>query len=310
MSLYNHIKDFAANILEGRSIRKYQSGLGWRDAPKYATYLDYSRKRSPRAMSSKPDIKAAAEEFLEHGVVGFRSDQTVKVGQTIMASIQELEKTNSVWVGDETSRSLKFYNDQFMEFPDIGELFRGDIGDLLRSIYGCEFKIFSATLDKYRNIGEPANGSSLWHMDGGPGTCINMLFYPDGASKEQGAIEVLPWRLSEGLIIRARKHKRKVMRKSEYMALDRLSQREIICDFFKKGIGEKFSTLVQQPTSNDGTVVLFKNNCLHKGGHPDPGYERYASIFHCYPSHEAPDIDRYLLDGFRKPSTYLKDPAH
>jgi hypothetical protein len=58
-----------------------------------------------------------------------------------------------------------------------------------------------------------------------------------------------------------------------------------------------------------GTVVPFRNNCLHRGGFPDPNHERRVMIFHCYPSHVPTDWDLYDRKGLGKTVPYPKAPA-
>ena len=47
---------------------------------------------------------------------------------------------------------------------------------------------------------------------------------------------------------------------------------------------------------------FFRNNCIHKGGHPEKNHERLAIIFNIYPHEDKPDYD----DWFKRKTENLR----
>ena len=44
---------------------------------------------------------------------------------------------------------------------------------------------------KSKHFNNQAVGSALWHTDGAPVACLNIMFYPNGVTKKQGARDLL-----------------------------------------------------------------------------------------------------------------------
>ena len=47
---------------------------------------------------------------------------------------------------------------------------------------------------KSKHFSNKAIGSALWHTDGAPGTCINVMFYLK-VFKKQGALRFISWKV-------------------------------------------------------------------------------------------------------------------
>jgi hypothetical protein len=90
---------------------------------------------------------------------------------------------------------------------------------------------------------------------------------------------------------------------------DRIERREVLCRYYEEEIDAHLSDKVRPMIGPVGTVVPFRNNCLHRGGFPEPGHERRVMIFHCYPSHRPTHWSLYDKKGLVKAESYPRDPA-
>ena len=136
------------------------------------------------------------------------------------------------------------------------------------------------------------------------------MFYLHDVGPQHGALEVLPWQYSLK-VFRSERTARRQMRTLEGCENGDRRQRqlEILQDYYDEKIGAGLSGEIVQPTGPAGTVVAFMNNCIHRGGFPDPDIARYAILFHCYPADTPVDLERYRSFGLRKVVPYPQDPA-
>jgi len=296
-------KEHLRDALERRAMRRHRSLIGWRDAPRYTDYLE--RCRSEAGLATDPGgLADAVAAFRRDGVTSFQTPETERIAGAMMARIRDhaaapwdtddLESGNRNWRGD-------LWND----VPELEDLFRGPLGDFLTAHFGCPFKILHGMLYRSRAVAGRRDGSQLWHSDGGPGICVNVMFYLEPCSVPQGGIEVLPWPDALTLFETAQSELRHQVR-----GLPRKESRAIKAAFYEREIEDRLDDRVVRPASDRaGLVVPFLNNTLHRGGFPTDGGERFACVFHCYPSHRPTDWARYRERGIAKTVPYPRDPS-
>jgi hypothetical protein len=299
------VKQLVSNYLSQRSMRLHRSRIGWRVAPVYTRYLDRCRKENPISVSPDPAVASAVDVFRRDGATSFWTERTGKVAGAISKRIVEREAAGeTLWKRvNDVENTSNYVGDPWRDFPEFADLFSGDLGDFLKGYYGSHFKILYGTL--YRSVNDVARkASQLWHSDGGPGICINVMYYLHDTTPANGTLETLPWDTS----LKIYEQEKSAERRGE---LDQFSgsHRDRICAFYASKIEQEHKARVSQPSGKAGLVVPFLNNTLHRGGFPDPGMSRTAIVFHCYPSHQATDLSRYRTKGIAKLMPYPKDPA-
>lgn len=307
VSIFRKLKDTVGDYLSLRSIEKHRSRLGWRQAYRYSNYLDHCRQGFTERVESLPEVQKAVQDFQAKNVASFWTQENQQLAQSIFRKIQDEERAGlEIW-----NERGQYVKEIYTTFPEIEQLFKRSLESFLKEIFKANFKIFYGMLYKSeRRRGDPA-GSELWHADGGPGTCIIVMFYLKDVEKEDGALECLPWDYS----LATYRGERAVFRKSlEQVAknkkeLSREEVRKIKCDYFEEVIGRFYGKFVEQPTGPAGLVAAFGNNILHKGGYPAAGRARYVCLFHCYPADQPTPFERYRKHGIKKVESYPKDPA-
>lgn len=307
MSLIDMARNTVGDTLRRHSIHKHRSRIGWRDAPRYSAYLKRARAafrgELPPVSGAMADALAA---FGQDGVTSFATPDTAALASAMFARITARESAGeSLWADDDQERGQHNYNgDLWADFPEIENLFRGDLGNFLQHHFRAHFKILYGTL--YRSVGSeaPRVGSQRWHSDSGPGICINVMFYLHETRAEDGALEALPWAASRTIYDDEPGQIRSRLRQQP--GTDR---RTVMADYYDEIVEQRFRPEVIEGTGPAGLVVPFLNNNLHRGGYPAPGAERTAIVFHCYPSHLPTDFARYNRDGIGKTVPYPKNPA-
>ena len=291
------------------SIRTHGSRLGRPAAGRHSEYLERSR-RSFAGPRPEPDgvVALAVDEFQAKRSATFRTDETARLAGSMFARVREREAAGEpIWDAD-----MRYSGDIYKSFSEVEALFRGPLGTFLTAHYGAYFKIWYGIMYKSENHGDAPSGSQLWHSDGGPGTCINVMFYLHEVTKADGAMEALPW--SETLAVYrdevlGREPERRIARAARDRTLTPADERAILCEWYREEIERRFADRVAQPTGGGGIVFPFSNNILHKGGYPERGHTRYVCVFHCYPSHEPTRFEAYRAEGIPKRGSYPKDPA-
>lgn len=280
---------------------RYHSRLGWRDAPRYTRYWHHCQDayRAWRELHEhhSPYTRAQAEEFHRRGVTTIWHPRQHELALAVRERVEQDGRWTEAGVF-----TGPLYG------PEIARLFQGVLGDWLRTVYGCHFKIYYGICFRSWHQSPGPTGSQLWHADGGPGTCINVLWYLSEATVQNGALACLPWPHSRRVYGRELAHTASLRRQQAAMP-DREGKRAIKCEFYRQQIERDFTYQVVQPTGSPGLIVAFSNNLLHKGGYPEPGQTRLACVFHCYPSDRPTAWDRYEREGIQKRGPYPLDPV-
>jgi hypothetical protein len=239
--------------------------------------------------------KYSYNKYFKNGFVEFNNDETKSIARTILKKIKKAESLNKKEFS--SPNGGLFIDDIGKEFPEIFNLYSSQLGDVIREIYGCHFKIFYGVLSKNIGANKPRQGSQLWHNDGGPGTCINLMFYLDDVKKENGPLEIIKWNFTKKVYwfeIRNLKKDIKNLTKLNY----RLKRSDQINSLIERQKLNVFETC----EGSQGNIVLFANNTFHRGGFPEKGNNRIAIILHLYPS-------RKLFKGKNNKENSLKKIA-
>lgn len=186
----------------------------------------------------------------------------------------------------------------FEKFPFLINIFQEEIIQIIESIYNTYSYIFYGLLVKKIGITSEPTGSELWHSDGGPGTCINLMIVTSELTKESGALELLEFNESKKLLIRMDSE----INNGKFSALPRKDQRKIKVKWLNDHIKKVDSSKFYQPIGDRGKVILFRNNTIHRGGFCKKGFYRNCFIFHIYPSKTKVNWDKLINEGIKKTS--------
>jgi len=304
MTVLTRFKRAVGRRLELQAVRKHRSRLGRHLAPRYSEYLEACRAAFAAAPATTPEISGKAREFDAKGFTSLWTPENQKLANAMLDRIRG-EEARGVHIWDDVGR----YRDEiFTTFPEIEQLFRGALGAFLTAVYRAHFKLFFGVLYKSERIADAPIGSQLWHTDGGPGTCINVMIYLKDVRPEDGAMECLPWDASLA-IYEKELCSGEVEQRLRSAAARGESERDVKCGLYLDEISRSYRTRVEQPHGKAGLIVPFRNNILHKGGYPQAGRDRYVCVFHVYPSATATPFERYRKMGIAKVASYPKDPA-
>jgi len=312
--MLDYLRRKITSILQLRAIKRHGSRVGWRIAPKYTKYLHECRKTFIGAMPFASEaIAGAVKTFQRDGIASFHTAENRNIANLIYTKIlQRQNDGEEMWGQVGASGNRNYTGCVYRDFPELEELFRGDVGRFLYHYYGTHFKIFNAAMFKSVNMGGAPQGSQLWHSDSGPGTCVVIAFYlHDVLDEGAGVLHALPWKHSVD-IFKKEYNALLYMAKSAKLSLrdaSRETRRDLIAKYYAKAIQDKYSEFVIGPKGPAGLVVPFLNNVIHFGGYPQPDRERLAVLFHCYPSDRPPDFVRYRNQGLAKSKPYPLNPS-
>lgn len=295
------VREVVASYLRMKSIRRHRTRLGRDLAPKYSKYLDAARRKRTALNSAPPEMTAEAEQLRTKGYAAFNSASSQALAKSMWNKIREQENEGlAVW--DANGRYA--LGDIYLNFPEVEQLFRSELGSFLRAAYGADFKIFYGVCYKSKYDPAGASGSQLWHADGGPGTCINLMWCLSPVSRENGAMECLSWTETLQLF----KSEQSLIQGGGKFSSGK-SGRDIRCEHYENEIRRHFRDRIVQPNGESGLLFAFSNNLVHKGGYPQPGHERYVCVFHIYPSAVPTPFELYQSAGISKTGSYPEDPA-
>jgi hypothetical protein len=278
--------------------------MGYRDAPRYTNYWRQAQKKC-RGIALKTSVgKQNAEHFQNYGWAAFTTDETELAAREILAVLKSEEISGmETWMPN----GRYMLGDVWQKFPQVEQLFRGVVGDFLIGAFGSNYKIFYGMA--YRSIRQrdTPTGSQLWHADGGPGTCINLMFCLTPSKRNNGTMELISWPNSLEIFRRERAIIRERIARSGNTLGER--SRTIRAEFYAEQIDNLYGGCIQQPLSGPGMIYAFSNNLIHKGGFPDVGEERYVLLFHVYPSVRPTPFDLYSERGVPKTAPLPQDPG-
>lgn len=301
MNIIRSLRHFISDFLWLRSLRIHKSRMGRVEAPAFTKHL-HQCQRHFQTHESSPLVDECIQDFHKNGYFFYHSDLTLKLAASILKIVRQEEKGGlPVW--DDGHRYA--HGDVFQKFPEVETLLKSDVGEILKGIFGANFKIFFGVMYKSIRTTDTPEGSQLWHADGGPGTCINMMFCLDELSPANGAMECLSF--DDSLKIYAKE--RPAVREAKKNNINAgKAERELRGHFYKTEIDRHFAGNIAQPSSSPGLIYAFRNNCIHKGGFVEPGQERNVIVFHIYPSEIPTPFDKYRESGIGKTRANPEEP--
>jgi hypothetical protein len=149
------------------------------------------------------------------------------------------------------------------------------------------------------------SGSQLWHSDGGPGTCMNLMFCLSKTHERNGAMEFIPWDASLEIFSQERVACRSIKEKQKDL---KINGRDLRSRYYEDIIMDKFAHRKERIVGDEGLVLAFRNNIIHRGGYCEAGNVRYVCVFHLYPALQAAPWIQYKKIGIPKMSGYPSDP--
>ena len=298
------LRNIASDWLALRSIQQHRSRVGRHDAPKYTAYLEKARAAYSGRLPPAGELARSLDAFGHDGVTSFVTATTADVAKSVAGRLAVLERSGQAWEPESEFGNQNYRGDVYRDFPEIEQLFAGPLGVFLENHFECHFKVFFGTLYRSTSAAGRRLGSQLWHSDSGPGTCVNVMFYPFETDAQSGTLEVLPWPFSLALY---RKERAALRRRLGAGAVGK--NRDALCAWYGEQIEAHYAAEVRHPFGSAGMVVPFLNNTLHRGGYPAPGRTRVAMVFHCYPSHVPASFERYRQRGIAKKAPFPADPA-
>lgn len=314
------LKKKISHFLNMRALQNHRSKLGWRDAPRYTKYLKICQASFKGQLPDSDKYKENAEEFNRNGTTAIWDDNLETVANNMYARVTQWEEEGrELWTKPEEGKLYgthqNYLGDVWKDFPELEQAYRESIGKLLVNVYKSNYKIFYTSMVKSVGVTTEPSGSQQWHNDAGPGSCIIVAMYLHPTDETNGCLQTLPW--EESLEIYHKEQASDDVIQAQYAKehnidvkdLDKLTIRTLRHKYYDDTIQSKYKDKVRMPFGKAGSAVLFLNNILHRGGHPDIGKERYALIMHCYPAEEPTPFDLYRQIGRKKQSGFPKDPA-
>ena len=284
------------------TLDKYKTTMFFTQAKKYNAHLDFCKKKNKNL---KIKISNSSKEFIKKGYSCFKTKNSMEIANSILKKIKKDEKNNkNFW--DKDGRFSQ--EDILNKFPELVNLFEKDLKNFFKAIYETNFSIFYGLLYKSTNLGEMPKGSQLWHLDGGPGTCINLMYCISDVTKKNGSMKCLTWEDSKKII--------KELYSEYYKLDDQLKNNKINKDIhrisksklLKLKISELNNNKINQPESKPGLIYAFRNNCIHSGGYPQKNKSRYVFVFHIYPSTKNINFSQITKLGIQKKSPFPSNP--
>lgn len=312
--MLRQLKHAASDFMWCRSLRRYESNMEWRSAHRYHDYLRRSQRTFNEAGGDLPvledGVRRAVDAFGHDGMTRFLTDETGRLCRSIASTMARREaEGDQVW-GTEASevRHNNYAGDLWLDFPEVRALLKGPLTQFLITHFHAWPKFLYGTAFRSERLRDYPIGSELWHTDAGPGPCVNVLVLLSDVDRDDGPLEVVPWLDAVPTFMRQPAIIRRRLADAG-SPTDRIEQREVLCRYYEESIKAEMSDRVESMTGSIGTIVPFRNNCLHRGGFPRAGRERRVMIFHCYPSHLPTNWDRYDQMGLGKVENYPRDPA-
>ncbi len=299
-----NFKKMIHKILYKYSLHIHKSTMFVNQARIYTKYYNLCRKGFSRRTVDK-SILYHANNFKRNGFCSFSTLNSTIAANEILKKIKEEESSNK-WLPDQSYDLNNF----FTKFPKLKNLFENEIKDLINSIYNSNFSIFFGVLYKSENKGKPPEGSQIWHTDGGPGTCINLMFCLSEVNEKNGSMQCLPWNISKKILIDLYDDFNKITTKGLLDKSNKIDVRKQKSNIIKDIINKNYFKHVYQPASKPGLIYAFRNNCIHAGGYTEPNQMRYVCVFHIYPNNKNIDFSQYLKKGINKTSPFPINPDY
>ena len=300
------IRDIARTINDRiwiESVRKFRTRMGWVTGSKFQSYHNRAKKRHVGALETPAEIVAAAKHYQETGWAAFTLPKISSLMRSVLEKVQSSEQNH--W----NSGGEYVFGDIWRLFPEIEKSFMLGVGAFVENAFKSYYKIFYGKMYQSKNRSSSPSGSQLWHADGGPGTCMNLMLCVSNVSRRNGAMELLSWGESLSIFEKERAWHRKISRRlSAGQHLSKEEYRAERAKWMEQIILRDPNIKVHQPEGPEGMVLAFSNNLIHRGGYPEIGQERIVKIFHIYPSCMPISYNIYHLNGIEKTASHPACP--
>jgi len=301
------LRNKASEYLWLRALEAHGSRMGRIDAPPFTRYLAEARGHFAGTDELPPELAGKVPEFLERGFASFWTPALGELAGEMMAVVraEEAARGAELWNSDMRYTGGELYR----KFPQIEAMLRHAVVPFVETAYSAHCKVFYGLMYKSERRADMRRDSQIWHSDGGPGTCINVMFTLVDTSRENGAMECLPWQDSLAIF------------RDERSSIARMGAVDVPPDvpaneranyirdaYYGRRIEADFKQRIAQFVGKAGTVIAFRNNTLHRGGFVEPGQVRYACVLHFYPSVHPIRYSLYREHGIAKTRGLPKSP--
>ena len=300
--IFKIIKNFFSTIFTILSINFYKSRIGWKRAKVYSDYLkDCQSKIKFDDVCSEYTIDKV-KELKKNGFTSFSSKSSKSIARSIFKKLKEFErKKKKIW-DNEANQSGHYVGDLWKDLPELKTFFKKDLETFLKKYFNTNFRIYYGSLYKKKHSFERF-GSENWHSDSGPGICLNVMYYLEPVDEKNGAMELLPWNISRKIFF-----KEKILNFFSFVKNSHYFDKNDIVNFYNKIINKNFINKIVTIKGDEGLIIPFINNTLHRGGFNHQNNSRTAIVFHCYPTFKSYDYKFYEKIGISKRSPYPFDP--
>ena len=295
--------NYVRYINQLENYRSSAYGNSWKKHHEYHRRCQESFVGSPRSNELRPYI----DSYLKNGFFTYFDSETEQLSQQVYNKL-EVEGFVDAKIKDEqcqyksgmSHHMLDYPKESYTAFPELEKIFRGKTGDIIRGIFGCNFKINFGRIHKSENaISDYPDGSQLWHSDGGPSTCMILFFHFSPVNENYGGTEILPWDISKQIYKASYREVYEHQRSHTYK--DRKEARYAKSTILKKYVElECLNDVVQLCHDKPGLIGAMHNNNFHKGGFTKPGFKRLIFMAHVYPTHTETPYNVYKEIGTPK----------
>ena len=228
-----------------------------------------------------------------------------KIEENAINILKKLKEIKYPWTEDGLYNSCAI-NDFKEEFINI---FKNGIDTFLKETLKSDYQIFSHALYRSirKNLTDSPEGSQLWHWDGGPTSCINLMICLTPVNHENGSMRSISWPNSKKIHLYIYKKYRKRIKSKAFLKskkLSRLDERSVKCKLIEDLIISNKIDFFQPMTKRSGLAYFFINNLVHSGGFGEEiNKERIVSVFHIYPAINQTSVSEKFenIPRFNKP---------
>ena len=300
-----YIYNFPFTIRHWLKLQIFKSPMGEYSSLRYAFYkikAQFLFKFKVKDYFNKN--KYIADKYNEFGYATFSNNEIKKNSEAILDKISNLNKP---W---KNQGRLDYSNIEDLKNEFI-QIFDNGVDAFIKSSFNSDYRIFYHVIYRSKNLNNQIpEGSALWHADGGPGICMNLMICHTPVDSFNGAMKVIPWKYSKNILVKTfynYKNWRIKKSKNELKSFDRNSHRSIKCESLRKLIDTKSIKYFQPNTNKSGLIYAFNNNCVHAGGFTKPGFERIVSVMHIYPSTKVTTLKEKFKTNHKKIEPYPKN---
>ena len=245
--------------------------------------------------------KKESNHFNEKGFVTFSNN---KIRRNCEIILNKLESSRNIW--EESNSFRGFPTDAFR--VELIEIFRSGVDQFIKDTFSSDYYIFYHVMYKSERlkIDKKEEGSELWHADGGPGTCMNLMICHTPINKNNGSMKIINWEKSKQILSRLFYENKQINKNISppNSRKKRLYLRKLKCEILKDIIKEDSIKYFQPNSQNSGIIYAFRNNCVHAGGYTELGNKRIVSVMHIYPSTKKTSLNEKFLQNHEKTNSY------